>query len=153
MSTVSRRTVLASMSVIETAKALSDLLTSAFGQGWGWALVLILSGVFKKTLQLTLGRHILGLQKVSYRRGSFDTLSPYAQRRPSPALMALRVSHQHTCWIKLYHRPLRSFRRQNALVLRRQPASTVSGVAPNSVKATLLDCVHRLSSARRQRAG
>jgi hypothetical protein len=42
------------MAIIDVTKELSDILTSAFGSGWGWALILAVGHFFKKSINVVL---------------------------------------------------------------------------------------------------
>jgi len=37
------------MAIIDVTKELSDILTSAFGKGWGWAAIYFLTQALKKS--------------------------------------------------------------------------------------------------------
>ena len=37
------------MTIIDVTKELSDILTSAFGKGWGWLAVFLLTVILKKS--------------------------------------------------------------------------------------------------------
>ena len=51
MSQTSAQLVLGFMAPLDVARELSEILTSAFGKGWGWAAVYLVARAFKKKRQ------------------------------------------------------------------------------------------------------
>jgi hypothetical protein len=55
------------MAVVNMAKEFADILTSAFGKGWGWACILLLTNYIKKFLFETshIATHLVIKDKLS----------------------------------------------------------------------------------------